>query len=319
MKTYHPSEMPSFMESASKTTFQQCVKSFEGLPTKDVEGTSSIECDRNKEKRGRKPVTTYNSVQPFMRQYYSLNAIPVDVMYVIEGVARLDWYSRGDAKRKNVVAPHPAIQHPLVKVWSRVFVECDRNKKPVLDERFTQRKYNDYGEWFLSPAGDTRKAYLIDLNKTDDHVTALSVKTLVRILKELSEVSSKEIQALIGVSERQARRYNQAVKIMIPFIERALKSHFEFQVELYRIKYQKACVKDKAPWTLDDEESFLQGIFDSHAVDSVGGGTSEYYRESICGVYVPHYGIQLGAFNIGHTELVEDFDDFGIDEYLLAA
>lgn len=306
---YHPEEMTNLKERLDGRVFNRCVKSFE-------EESSIKECDAiKKDGRGRKPVTTKNTIQPFICQHLTLASIPVDVMYVIEGVARLDWYSRGDAMRKNVVAPDPIIEHSFVKPWTRVlYKECDAIKEYRVKEGFTKPKPNLYGEWFLSPAGKTRKEYLINLNKTDNNVTALSVNTIVFILKRLAEISTKNIQGLLGIGKRQCERYNKACTLIMPYLHDAFKAYFEFRVGMLRERYRKICLQEKIEWTQEDEELFLQGVFDTDAVDSVGGGLSEYYNEGIAGVYVPFEGVSLEAYSAGDGVKFEDLD---LDAYTL--
>jgi len=300
---YHPEDMPNLKQRLDERKFNSCVQSFE-------DESSYKECDANKKDgRGRKPVVTHNTIQPFICQHPSLASIPVDVMYVIEGVARLDWYSRGDAMRKNVVAPDPIINHSCVKPWTRVFYkECDVNKERVLDERFTKPKPNLYGEYFLSPAGQTRKDFLLNLNAVDSNVTQLSVSTIVFILKRLSVISTKNLQGLLGIGKRQCERYGKACSIIMPYLHDAFLKHYEFRVEMLRERYKKICLQEEVEWTQEDEEYFLQGVFDTKAVDALGGGLGEYYNEGITGVYVPFKGISLEAYSVGDDVKFEDLD-----------
>ncbi|MBE0400520.1 hypothetical protein EI168_10430 [Halomonas sp. FME1] len=242
--------------------------------------------------RGRKPSSTENTVQKFMRQYYSLSNIPADVMNVIEGVARLDWYSRGGGITENVVAPDPIISHSCTTPFDRVVSDG------VVRSGFSERKANDYGKWYLSPAGDTRKEYLLNLCKNHNNADALSVSVIISILKNVPVITTNSIQAFQGLGKRQSERYNRACKIAMPSVERALQSVFETEANILREKYRRICKRNNEPIYPEEEEAYLQAMFDWSAVDSIGGGTSDYYHEGISGVYVPCVGVRLDAFNV---------------------
>lgn len=57
----------------------------------------------------------------------------------------------------------------------------------------------------------------------------LSVKNLCTILSLQEQISTESISDCLGVKERHARRYMQACKLMMPFLEKSLPSDIKIK------------------------------------------------------------------------------------------
>lgn len=304
MTIAHPNECNHLKDELDDVTFKKVLKAFEDdLPSKcgDEINTADSEDDSSKSNRGRKPNTVKNPLQQVFLQYGSFINLPRTVMDIIEGVSRLDWYNRGDELREGVVTEHPDIKgkYPCVTPWKRVLYKCDANSKLCVREAFLEDKPTLYGDVGLfSPAGETRKQYLHTLNTMKNDVSGLSVVKVFIIIKSFEEVTTKGICDLFGFAKRQGQRYMKAVQIMMPYLEGTLERFYKQTVEFKTKKFIKEQERLNLPYTLEDIEYYLQGYFDTLAVDSVGGGLSDAYHEGITGVYVPFTGVVLNACKI---------------------
>ncbi|MCK2041949.1 hypothetical protein KZO83_04510 [Chromohalobacter sp. TMW 2.2308] len=221
---YHPEDMPALKARLTRTKSRNCIVAFETL---EIELDNSLgidlnKCDRNS-KRGPKPSSITNEVLDFMWCCMEVSDIPDEALNVLEGVARLNWYSRKHRSDK-IVAPNPVVECPVVMTWRVLFDKCDRNSKQELNAAFTVRKHDDDGEWLLSPAGVTRNEYLRGLWQSKNNADSLSVLSMLYCLRELKEITTKGVQQVINVGERQARRYKQALGLCMPYLVEAYQS-----------------------------------------------------------------------------------------------
>lgn len=293
----HPENMSKLkerMDDGNEYRFKRCIQAYESIfqCVNSLEDTfqddSEVlikECDVNSNKKksnaGRKPKAINNQVRYLMLTYTAIKDIPVEVMNILEGIARFDWYSR-QMKNENVIAPLPSINYSPVP-FKGLYKECDVNSSLAI-------------EGFLSPAGETRKQYLIGLHK-NGNADALSVSKIVRCLKKLDEICTTRIKSILGINKRQAQRYVKALEIAMPYLVLAFEQTFERQAKLWVIRRRKFLASEGIfISTQHDEEMHLKNKFDNLMINAIGGVESLNYSEYIEGVYVPYEGIKIGKF-----------------------
>lgn len=303
----HPDRLIHFksrLSDGKEYRYKRCVQAFESTfwcsetLEKTFQSDSEVsikECDANskgiKSNRGRKSKIIVNQVRYLMSSYSALKDIPSEVMNVIEGIARVDWYSR-PIENERVVAPLDTIKHSLVP-FREVFKECDANSSMVI-------KGN------LSPAGKTRKQYLENLHYKGS-ADALSVSKMIQCLKKLDEISTINITSILGVGKRQAERYCKALTIAMPYIVLGFVEAYERQAKSWVIRRRKF-LSDEGIFisTQHDEEMHLKAKFDDMMVDAMGGVYSNNYNEDIEGVYVPYEGIRIEKFRPNYADEINN-------------
>lgn len=100
----------------------------------------------------------------------------------------------------------------------------------------------------------------LDHSQSTANNNQLSAGKCVALLRR-SSLTTEAIQRIIRVDKRQAQRYMRALRIMIPFIEKALND----KLDKDSIRYRARAVDDFEKWALeyddDDLDAAVESIF----------------------------------------------------------